>query len=226
MILRYRFFRVFSNHGRKLSHYTPAGYSQLISTAEVKKFCIQCLEKVGAQSKHAKALSDVLVAGDYRGHYSHGLNRLEMYVQDIQKGVCSTDLEPIIVKETVSTALVDGKNVLGPVVGNFAMETAIKKADKTGIAFVAAFGSNHFGIAGWYSLMALQQGLIGLAFTNTSPLVFPTRARKVNCKHMYIYNHALNDVFILWIKISTIIQTFVLSVPLLYFIILTQCSRI
>lgn len=153
MILRYRFFRVFSNHGRKLSHYTPAGYSQLISTAEVKKFCIQCLEKVGAQSKHAKALSDVLVAGDYRGHYSHGLNRLgkysncanslfvqEMYVQDIQKGVCSTDLEPIIVKETVSTALVDGKNVLGPVVGNFAMETAIKKADKTGIAFVAAFG--------------------------------------------------------------------------------------
>lgn len=153
MILRYRFFRVFSNHGRKLSHYTPTGYSQLISTAEVKKFCIQCLEKVGAQSKHAKALSDVLVAGDYRGHYSHGLNRLgkysnctnplfvqEMYVQDIQKGVCSTDLEPIIVKETVSTALVDGKNVLGPVVGNFAMETAIKKADKTGIAFVAAFG--------------------------------------------------------------------------------------
>ncbi|CAH8432946.1 unnamed protein product [Schistosoma bovis] len=170
MILRYRFFRVFSNHGRKLSHYTPTGYSQLISTAEVKKFCIQCLEKVGAQSKHAKALSDVLVAGDYRGHYSHGLNRLEMYVQDIQKGVCSTDLEPIIVKETVSTALVDGKNVLGPVVGNFAMETAIKKADKTGIAFVAAFGKIRP-----YKISYNQ----GLAFTNTSPLVFPTRARKL-----------------------------------------------
>ncbi|CAH8495641.1 unnamed protein product [Schistosoma rodhaini] len=179
MVLRYRFFGVFGSRGRKLSHYTPPGYSQVISTEEVKKFCIQCLQKVGAQLKHATALSDVLVAGDYRGHYSHGLNRLEMYVQDIQKGVCSTDLEPTIVKETVSTALVDGKNVLGPVVGNFSMETAIKKANETGIAFVTSFGSNHFGIAGWYSLMALQQGLIGLAFTNTSPLVFPTRSRRL-----------------------------------------------
>ncbi|CAH8435091.1 unnamed protein product [Heterobilharzia americana] len=135
--------------------------------------------KSRAQMSHSDALSDVLVAGDYRGHYSHGLNRLEMYVRDIQKGVCDANSEPVIVKETVSTALVDGKNTLGPVVGNLAMKTAIQKAQKTGISFVAAFGSNHYGIAGWYSLMALEQGLIGLSFTNTSPLVFPTRSRKL-----------------------------------------------
>ncbi|TNN15706.1 Malate dehydrogenase isoform 2, partial [Schistosoma japonicum] len=179
MVLRYCSCIVFRTHVRNLSHYTPPGYTKVVSAAEIKKFCVQCLTKVGAQSRHAIALSDVLISGDYRGHYSHGLNRLEMYVQDIKKGVCATDTEPAIVKETVSTALVDGKNAMGPVVGNFAMGKAIAKAQKTGIAFVAAFGSNHFGIAGWYSLMALQEGLIGLAFTNTSPLVFPTRARKL-----------------------------------------------
>nr|CAH8869752.1 unnamed protein product [Trichobilharzia regenti] len=179
MVARYRFHPSYYNFIRKLSHYTPPGYSKLILAQEVKDFCIRCLTKVGAQKSHSVSLSDVLVSGDYRGHYSHGLNRLEMYVRDIQKGVCETRAEPKIVKESASTALVDGKNVLGPVVGNFAMNTAIQKAKKTGVSFVAAFGSNHSGIAGWYSLMALEQGLIGISMTNTSPLVYPTRARKL-----------------------------------------------
>ncbi|XP_041132712.1 uncharacterized oxidoreductase YjmC-like isoform X2 [Polyodon spathula] len=132
----------------------------------------------GAKPSHAKSLADVLVEGDCRGHYSHGLNRMDMYVKDIQTGICSKDGEPAIEKESVATALVNGENVLGPVVGNFCMDLAIKKAKDVGIGWVVAKGSNHYGIAGYYAMQALEQDMIGMSYTNTSPLVVPTRARE------------------------------------------------
>ncbi|XP_060585808.1 uncharacterized oxidoreductase YjmC-like [Ruditapes philippinarum] len=68
--------------------------------------------------------------------------------------------------------------VTGPVIGRFCMDFAIKKAKEAGIGWVSARGSNHFGIAGWYGLHALKHGMIGMAFTNTSPLLVPTRAKQ------------------------------------------------
>ncbi|KAK2708974.1 hypothetical protein QYM36_014562, partial [Artemia franciscana] len=93
-----------------------------------------------------------------------------MYVNDILNKICDGNALPSIVKENVCTALVDGKNGLGPVL-------AIEKAKSAGVGWVAANNSNHYGIAGWYSLQAAQAGLIGLSFTNTSPLQTPTRAK-------------------------------------------------
>lgn len=101
-----------------------------------------------------------------------------MYVRDIQTGITEKDKDPITLKETVATALVDGQNVLGPVVGDYCMELAIAKAKHSGVGWVSAKGSNHYGIAGWYSMKAVEHGLLGLSFTNTSPLQVPTRARK------------------------------------------------
>lgn len=103
-----------------------------------------------------------------------------MYVKDIQLGICCPSGTPTIEKQTVSTALVNGMNLLGPVVGNFSMNLAIQKAKETGIGWVSAYGnlfynvnlsdlqgSNHYGIAGWYSMMASDLGLIvGLIFTH------------------------------------------------------------
>ncbi len=63
-----------------------------------------------------------------------------MYVKDIQTGICAKDGEPVVVKESAATALVDGKNLLGPVVGNFCMNLAIKKAKEVGIGWVVARG--------------------------------------------------------------------------------------
>jgi len=83
-----------------------------------------------------------------------------MYVNDIKSGICDSSVQPQIIKETAATAFVDGKNGLGPVVGNFCMDTAIKKAKDAGVGWVVAKGSNHYGIAGWYSLTAIQNGLI------------------------------------------------------------------
>ncbi|CAH8508510.1 unnamed protein product [Dicrocoelium dendriticum] len=163
---------------RTMSSTTPSEYTYVIDTNEALQFCVRCLEKVGVSTTHSKEMSEVLIMGDLRGHYSHGLNRLEMYVQDVEKGICDAHGEPIIERESVSTALINGKNLLGPVVGNFAMKTAINKAKHTGIGWVSAYNSNHYGIAGWYSMMAAKNKLIGMSFTNTSPLVFPTRSRK------------------------------------------------
>lgn len=75
-----------------------------------------------------------------------------------------------------ATALVDGENALGQVVGKFCMELAIEKAKCFGIGMVTARGSNHYGICGYYTLMAAERGLVGFSCTNSSPLLVPTRA--------------------------------------------------
>ena len=84
-----------------------------------------------------------------------------MYIRDIQSGITVSDVEPKVVNETPACALVDGMNCLGPVVGNFCMTKAIDKAKAVGVGVVAARNSNHYGIAGWYAQMALENGLIG-----------------------------------------------------------------
>lgn len=150
----------------------------IVTRDEIHSFCVRSLEKLGAVTSHACVLADLLVSADYRGHFSHGLNRLEYYMDDLKlKLVASVETEPEIVKQTAATALVDGHNLLGPVVGKFAMDLAIQKAKEAGIGWVSVRGSNHFGIAGWYSMRAMEQGLLGMAFTNTSPKLVPTRAR-------------------------------------------------
>ncbi|XP_067358244.1 uncharacterized oxidoreductase YjmC-like isoform X1 [Channa argus] len=150
----------------------------LISQVEVQDFIERCMISVGTKPHHAHSLAEVLVEGDHRGHYSHGLNRMDMYVKDIQTGICEKYGEPLVEKESAATALVDGKNLLGPVVGNFCMTLAIKKAKEVGIGWVVAHGSNHYGIAGYYAMQALKENMIGMTFTNTSPLVVPTRGKE------------------------------------------------
>jgi len=150
---------------------------KIISKDELSSFIVRCMMKVGTRPSHAEALADNLTMADYRGHYSHGLNRLDMYVNDIKNGTTAKDGDPIILKQSPGTALIDGQNLLGPYVGKYCMNIAMEKAKKIGIGLVAVRRSNHFGIAGYYSLKAVDKDLIGWAFTNTSPLVVPTRSK-------------------------------------------------
>jgi LDH2 family malate/lactate/ureidoglycolate dehydrogenase len=84
----------------------------------------------------------------------------DFYVRDIKLGNLGSSLEPVVVQDSPATALVDGNNLLGPVVGNFCMQLAIKKAKEVGIGMVVANRSNHYGIAGHYSMQALKENLI------------------------------------------------------------------
>ncbi|XP_046550866.1 uncharacterized oxidoreductase YjmC-like [Haliotis rubra] len=141
-------------------------------------FCKRCMVKVGAPVDHAVSLAEVVADADSRGHYSHGLNRLRFYIKSYQFLNQKEHQEPIVVKESVATALVDGNNMLGPVVGRFCMNLAMRKARSTGVGMVSAYRSNHFGIAAHYSMMAMKEGLIGIALCNATPTVVPTRAKQ------------------------------------------------
>ncbi|KAF4518323.1 hypothetical protein B566_EDAN009111 [Ephemera danica] len=120
---------------------TASTTHNIIPVAEVTRYGVDCMRAVNVPLEHASMLAEVLVAADYRGHYSHGLNRLEMYVRDVKTGICDGSVQPAILRRTAATALVDGRNGLGPVVGNFCMKLAIKKARETGVGWIAAKGS-------------------------------------------------------------------------------------
>lgn len=124
--------------------------------------------------EHAQQMADLLVEADYRGHFSHGMNRLEMYINDLHAGCTDGHATPALLQQSPATAWVDGRNGLGAVIGNYCMDLAIDKARTVGVGVVTAKGSNHYGIAGWYAMRAQQQGLIGMSMTNTSPLLTPT----------------------------------------------------
>ncbi|KAH9635831.1 hypothetical protein HF086_002391 [Spodoptera exigua] len=140
-----------------------------VKLEEVRRFMEDSLKAVGAPESEAKAHADLLMHADTVGHYSHGLNRLEFYINDCQSKACVPTAKPEILKESGATAWVDGHNALGATVGNFCMDLAIKKAKEW---------SNHFGMAGYWALQAEREGLIGLAFTNSSPIMVPTRSKK------------------------------------------------
>lgn len=90
--------------------------TNLVEVEEVRGFITRCIERCGSTSgEHAACLADVLVEADLRGHYSHGLNRLEMYARELSEGRCDGMATPTVDKETCATALVDAKNGLGTV---------------------------------------------------------------------------------------------------------------
>ena len=115
-----------------------------------------------------------LLSADLRGIDSHGVARLSGYVRLWEvKRVNATPILKII-HETPSTAVVDGDGGLGLVVAPYAMQIAIEKAKNVGTGWVSVKNSNHFGIAGYHAMMALEHDMIGIAMTNASPLVAPT----------------------------------------------------
>ncbi|MHB1177128.1 MAG: Ldh family oxidoreductase, partial [Daejeonella sp.] len=123
---------------------------------------------------HAQLAADVLIKADLRGIDSHGIARLSGYVRLWEKKRINTVPQIRIIHETPTTATVDGDAGLGLVVAPFAMEVAMEKAEKYGSGWVAVKNSNHFGIAAYHTMLALEKDMIGFAMTNASPLVAPT----------------------------------------------------
>ncbi|MBS3794753.1 MAG: Ldh family oxidoreductase [Candidatus Thorarchaeota archaeon] len=119
-------------------------------------------------------VADNLVTSNLRGIDSHGVGRLKRYVSGIRDGYIVPDSQPETVTENSVMAKVDGKHGLGQNIGVYSMKLAIEKAEDSGIGVVTVFNSNHFGFAGYYAMMALEEDLIGISMTNSEPLVVPT----------------------------------------------------
>jgi L-2-hydroxycarboxylate dehydrogenase (NAD+) len=138
------------------------------------KFMSTIFERLGTPAEDARICADVLIASDLRGIQSHGVGRLKYYYDRIQRGQHQTTTVFKIVKETETTAVVDGHHGMGHVISYRSMQLAIEKARRYGLGAVAVRNSTHFGIAGFYPLMAASEGMMGLTVTNARPSIAPT----------------------------------------------------
>lgn len=141
---------------------------------KVWDFTNEVFLKIGCSEDDAKLATDVLVAADLRGVDSHGVARLANYVRLWEAGRINPTPNIKILYETPSTATIDADAGLGLVVAPKAMEIAIEKAKNVGTGWVSVKNSNHYGIAGYHAMMALEHDMIGMTMTNASPLVSPT----------------------------------------------------
>ena len=140
---------------------------------QLQEFTSAVFEHYGLSAADAAVAADVLVTADRRGIHSHGLARLWAYVRLFQQGEINPRPQISIMRQSASTAAVDGDNGLGMIVGTRANEIAIEKAEATGMSWVTVCHSSHYGIAGYYPLQALERDLIGWSMTNTSPVAAP-----------------------------------------------------
>lgn len=137
-------------------------------------FTSTVFQKMGCNNGDADSISKVFIAAELRGISSHGMIRLKDYFELWKARRINTSPKIRIVHESPSTAVVDGDNGIGMVVATESMKIAIEKARQAGTGWVSTCNSNHYGIAGYYSMMALEHNMIGICMTNANPLVAPT----------------------------------------------------
>ncbi len=147
---------------------------QTFSYGQLSDFAQAVFRSIGCSEEDTLIATRCLLSADLRGVDSHGIARLPGYVRLWEAGRANTTPHIRIIHESPSTAVVDGDSGLGLVVAPYAMTVAISKARAVGTGWVSVQNSNHFGIAGYHALMAVEEDMIGIAMTNASPLVSPT----------------------------------------------------
>ena len=140
-------------------------------------FCMEAFEKFGFTEAEANIIQDVLLTSDLYGIESHGMQRMVRYHKCIEKGMIHVDAKPEVVFETPVSAVIDGHDGMGQLIGHKAMTLAIEKAKQSGVGIVSVRNSNHYGIAGYYAKMACREGLIGFSCTNSEAIMVPTNGR-------------------------------------------------
>lgn len=141
----------------------------------LEKFMVNVMGKAGIPEADSKIITDVLLQADKLGFDSHGVNRLKpIYLDRIKQGIVNPVTTIKTIKECPTTAVIDGQNGMGHVVAYKAMKMAIDKAKKYGLGMIAVRNSSHYGFAGYYPLMAVQENMIGITGTNARPSIAPT----------------------------------------------------
>ena len=149
----------------------------VVRAEPLKAFCIHVFERLGVPARDAEIVADNLVTANLRGVDSHGVARLRRYVNGIRDGMMVVNPTVKVIAETPATAAIDAGGGLGQPVSYHAMQKAIDKALDVGAGFVVVRNSNHYGIAGYYAMMALEHDCIGISMTNAAVLVVPTFGR-------------------------------------------------
>ena len=142
-----------------------------IRLEDLREFSVKALMSAGVSENNANTVADVLITTDTFGVVTHGTKNLYPYVQKMQAGGLDAKAEPSIIGEGPAWAIIDGNKAVGMVSACKAMNLAIEKAKKVGIAYVGVRNSCHFGAAGYYANMAAKEGLIGLSMSNADPVI-------------------------------------------------------
>src|ERR1700675_740601 len=151
----------------------PAVEAKIFPIEKLREFSTRIFLHFGIPRPDAVQAADVLASADLRGIDSHGVARLYSYVGMLSEGHINPKPKITTIRSTLSTATIDGDNGLGLVVGPHSNRIAMDKAEKAGSGWVSVCNTNHFGIAGYYVLQALERDLIGWAMTNSTKLVTP-----------------------------------------------------
>ena len=150
-----------------------------VERTSLETFCQHVFEHLKLSETDARTASLVLVAADALGIPSHGVGRLWRYVSGLKTGLMLPDTPIEVMVDTPSSLVINAQGAMGAPVSVNTMERVIQKATTNGSAFGCVRDSNHFGIAGYYARMALQEDMIGIAMTNTAALGVPTFGRQV-----------------------------------------------
>lgn len=149
--------------------------TNIVDWKTITSFVTDAFVGYGIPRKDAEICADILLESDKRGIESHGVNRFKpIYLDRIKAGIQKPVTEFEVIKDFAATAVVDGHDGMGQVVGYKAMTMAIEKAKKYGMGMVVARNSCHYGIAGYYATMATDAGMIGVTGTNARPSIAPT----------------------------------------------------
>lgn len=140
---------------------------------DLKNFCKEAYRKAGVPEAEAEIVAGLLVRSDLRGVETHGVTRLPIYIQRLQKGYVRKECKITVVKEKGPTVFLEAHGSMGHVVAYKSMEKAIQKAEEHGLGWVSVKDSGHFGVAGLFPMMALGKDFIGHIVSNTAPMMFP-----------------------------------------------------
>jgi LDH2 family malate/lactate/ureidoglycolate dehydrogenase len=149
----------------------------LVRAEALSGFCKRVFDTMGVAAEDAQITADVLVEANLRGIDSHGVARLVRYVNGLRNGVMLARPQERMVVETPTTVTIDAGAGLGQPVSYRAMTMAIERAKEYGCGFTTVRNSNHYGIAGYYAMMALEHDMVGISTTNAAVLVAPTFGR-------------------------------------------------
>ena len=152
---------------------------RVIDAGALRACMERIFEKEGFAAEDARAIADVLMQADLFGIESHGAQRLMYYHRNIRSGSVNVSAKPEVLRETPVSALIDGHFGMGTLVAQFAMRMAIEKAKQSGVGMAVVRDSSHYGIAGYYTLMAEREGLAAFSMTNTGPIMVPTFGREM-----------------------------------------------
>lgn len=145
----------------------------MVTHQQAREFCIEAFEALSVPHEDAVLVADNLVEAELRGLSSHGLSRMIYYVRKLEAGGFKANADIRILQERTATLLMDSDNSLGAVSGAKAMRACIEKARQSGVACAAVNNGNHYGIAAYYSMMALEHDMIGISMCNSVAKMSP-----------------------------------------------------